>query len=404
MKFTSSKTRIAVGAVSLVTCLAMIPAIAASASSNSPRAATGTPIDVMAQGFFSGAADPYPELPGSFQAAVDQINDNGGIAGHPINLTLCNDQDSPDVAQGCAEQAVSGGDVAVMTVLTNQSSAVLPTLEAANIPYIGDLVQATADATDPNSFPISSGSLDNGSGPGVIAVKSGCKKAAVIIGDYGVVTNELESGFEQGLKSKGGKDVDNIEVSTSVASYSPAVSVAIAKGAQCIIGALGEAGTTELLSAVKQAGHGLYTINFGSSYAPLKSLGKVAIGSYVVAPGRIPTDKTHGVQLAITAIKKYSPGTAITGNGLNAFADVLLLADGLRKVQGSYTAATVLAAMNNLTNASTDAIYPPYTTTKPGSKASEPREFNPYVIAYKITGANQTKALGTFTRLPGFGS
>lgn len=42
------------------------------------------------------------------------INANGGIAGHPLHVTVCDDGGVASQAAACAREAVSGNDVAVV--------------------------------------------------------------------------------------------------------------------------------------------------------------------------------------------------------------------------------------------------------------------------------------------------
>jgi ABC-type branched-subunit amino acid transport system substrate-binding protein len=355
----------------------------------------------MASGFFAGAADPLSEEPGSFEAAVKYVNATGGIHGHKIALTLCNDQNNPNVAQGCAIKAKSNKDVAVLTSLSQQSSAVLPTLNQAGIPYVGDLAQLKADVTLGVAFPSGLGSYDSGPAIADTVVASGCTKAAVIVLDAGAITTVLENGFDAGLAAKNIDLVDTIVAPIGTPSYTSDVAAAVAKGAQCIIGATLPTDTVALMTAIQQAGNGLFLISFATSLPALSSLGTLGAGTYFMGLSRTPTDRNPQVQAVDKLIKKYSPGTPLTSDGLMAFAAVLLLKDGLLNVKGSvYTAATVRQGLNGLKNASTDDIFHPYTAKKLSS--TEPRQFNPYALTYKITGPGTTTTVGNWNLLPGF--
>jgi ABC-type branched-subunit amino acid transport system substrate-binding protein len=390
------RSKLVGGAAAALIGVSMLPMASVNASASTSKAS----IKVMAEGFYSGAADPFSELPGSFQAAVKQINAAGGIHGHKIALTLCNDQDSPNVAQGCAIQAVSNHDVAVLTSEDLQSSAVLPTLESAGISYVGNLPQGSFDVTTPVAFPAGPGAYDSGPGVANTVVASGCKATAEIVLDAGAVTTTLENGFNKGLAAKGIPNVATIVAPIGTADYSSDVATAVAKGAQCIIGAVLPGDTVALMTAIQQAGN-LTLISFGTSMPALSTLGSLGVGTYFEALSRIPTDQTPSVQAVDKAIKKWSPGTQLTTPGVNAFANVLLLKDALMKVTGNnFTSAIVRKALNGLKNASTDGVLHAYTAK--ASNASEPRQFNPYTLTYKITAPDTTKTIGTWTKLPGF--
>ena len=56
----------------------------------------------------------FPQDYTALQAAADYINSTGGINGHQIDPSKCDDQDEANAAQACATAAVSSNDVAVL--------------------------------------------------------------------------------------------------------------------------------------------------------------------------------------------------------------------------------------------------------------------------------------------------
>jgi ABC-type branched-subunit amino acid transport system substrate-binding protein len=73
------------------------------------------------------------------KAAMNYINHHGGVNGHPINMTVYNDQSSPTVSPAVAQQAVSSHPVAVLdTTASTEFTARQPVYEAAKIPVITD--------------------------------------------------------------------------------------------------------------------------------------------------------------------------------------------------------------------------------------------------------------------------
>lgn len=331
-------------------------------------------------------------------AAVAQINATGGINGHPLNITICDDQYNANIAQSCAEKAVAANDVAVVNGEEDFSSSIIPTLQSAKVAFIGNLVQTVQDATSSISFPLTGGAYDNAGAAGEEAVHLGCSKVGVVIGDFGAITNTLYAALKAGIKQAGGTDVANITTAISQTDYAPTVAAAAAKGAKCLVPFLSTAATTAILTSARQQGNLPVTMP-GSSLASLSSLNGLANGDYIVCGGRVPTDTLAGVQSADHAIQQYAPGTALTEDSLQAYAAVLLLKDGLEKVTGAFTASSVLAAMNSLTDASTDGIFPPYTTSSPAPYSNQPRVFNPTTITYKINGLS-TDAAGSFSKFP----
>jgi branched-chain amino acid transport system substrate-binding protein len=370
-------------------------------SRQQPRSASAkkSPINVLGTGTLSGATNPAPEVAGGYEAAAAAINAAGGIDGHPIKVTMCDDQANPNIAQGCAEKAVANHDAAVLASNDAYSSSILPTLQKANIPFVGNLTETTLDATSRVSFPIAPGALNGIPASGAVAKKIGCKKVASLLIEISGITGALQAGVESGLKAEGIQYVGTIDVPATAADYTSPVAAAEAKGADCIVGVLGSNGITAFLTALKESGGNVKAIIPGQSIAPLNTLGGVANGAYLFSNGRAATDKSPGVAHAASQIRHYSSGTPITSNSLGAWAAMEILKAGLEGVHGAYTGSDLLKSMDHLTNVSTDGLFPPYTTTKPGPLKGEPRVFNATFITYEVEGTT-TKTIGGFTAEP----
>jgi ABC-type branched-subunit amino acid transport system substrate-binding protein len=95
----------------------------------------------MAIGQWSATSFSYPEGSTAMQAAIDYYNSTGGLDGHKIKLTICNDDGTPSVAGTCARQAVSGHDVAVLGSYSEEAATIVPILKSAHIAYIGATAQ-----------------------------------------------------------------------------------------------------------------------------------------------------------------------------------------------------------------------------------------------------------------------
>jgi branched-chain amino acid transport system substrate-binding protein len=117
--------------------------------------ATGSPVNVG----LINSNNQIPELANAAQAAVDYANAHlGGIAGHKINLVVCDEKANPTAASACTPMFVQNKVIAVLGFpLVWVAVGGLKGLAAVNIPYLG-FGQADAD-TAANSYPIYSGDL-----------------------------------------------------------------------------------------------------------------------------------------------------------------------------------------------------------------------------------------------------
>lgn len=364
---------------------------------------TGSPIPIMGTGTFGGVSNPYPEMQVGISSAVDAINASGGINGHPLKLDICNDQDDPNVAQSCAQQAVANHDVAVVTGNDSNSQSVIPTLQQAGIPFVGDITNSIYDATSPISFPAAPGGF-NGNGADAVAAKAaGCKSAVTVTVIVPGNTATIEATTLAGLKLAGVPNLKTLNVSLTATDFTAVVAAATAEHADCLVAVVSEPETTALMAQVRQTGGGMKLIVAGVNTAPLNTLAGVGDGDYMFSFSSVPGESNPpaGLSTVTNDIKKYGgSSTSISPTSFGGFAAVLLVADALKQIHGAYTASSVLAAMGHLHNASTDGVYPPYTTTTKPTVKDETREFNPDAIAFKIEGSTAVP-VSSFEPIPG---
>lgn len=377
-----------------------------SSSSSSDSAgsstATGTPIHVMMSTALTGASSPMPETKGGLQASITEINDTGGIDGHPIDMTLCDTQGNQNLAESCAQQAVVSKDVAVIAPGNVLTAGMLPTLQKAGIALFGADSNTALDATSPVSFPAVPGAYDLNNASGAIAKQLGCKKVATLIIEAPFITTVVANGYKTMFNALGIPYAGATYAATTVTDYSDTLATLEATGADCVTTALAIAQTTGLLTAWKQAGSKLKLIIPGTTIAPLTSLASIDTGIYIYSPVRLPSDPL--VASTVADVSKYSPGTVISSRSIEAYAIGQIFAEGLKQAHlTTYTAQTVLGALNNdLRNAPSGNVLPPYSTV-PSTVANQERIFTKYAVAYTVNGAKTTTVTG-WVKIPGISS
>ena len=101
-------------------------------------AADARPVKVAAIFSLTGIAAAHnAPLVAVTQLAVDEVNQNGGLLGHPVALTLLDNQSTPIGSKMAAEQAVRLGPIAVIGAhWSSHSLAMAPILQQAGIPMI----------------------------------------------------------------------------------------------------------------------------------------------------------------------------------------------------------------------------------------------------------------------------
>jgi ABC-type branched-subunit amino acid transport system substrate-binding protein len=358
--------------------------------------ASGAPLKVMAIGQWSATSFSYPEGSTAMQAAIDYYNSKGGLDGHKIALTICNDEATPSVASTCARQAVSSHDVAVLGSYSEEAATIVPILKAAHIAYIGATAQSPQDFTSGISFPLEGLNQVVFAGVGYGATLVGCKEAGILIENYGTTTPLAEQSIELGAGLGGGSVVQIENTGTDVPSYAPAIADIESAGATCIDTIMPPDQIPLILQEMAaSADPTIQMVNAQDTFstAALEQLGSAANGMILSSSTYPATSSLAAVKTVVKEIGKYEPaGTAVSQFSIQGWAAVDLLKDGLTAVKGSITSTKLLTAMGHLKNASTQGLYAPYTDTSAGPVAGAPRLFLTKVLILKVSnnGATET--------------
>lgn len=357
----------------------------------------GRPINILGTGSITGD-NAFPDTGEALKAAVADVNATGGIHGHPLKMTLCDNQSDPNIAASCAKQAVQGKDVAVVgyNVL---SSSVIPTLEKAGIAEVGNDVQNALEATSKIAFPIGAGSYNLLDAVGIVSKKIGCTKVGSVIIQAPNLTKEIATAAKESIAGVGVSYGGPVYSPLNQTNFTSTIADLQSAGDDCVALAISPQQTTGFLTSWKQGGSKLKVMNPGTTLPPLSKVSTIATGVYIYTSRRMSTDPAAAT--AVAALKKYGEGDATSAAGMGAYAGVQLLADALRSIKGgTYDAATVLKAMGSLTDATSQGITPPFTTTKENPVKGQERVFNPDIMVYQVNGTS-TKTITGFLPIPG---
>jgi branched-chain amino acid transport system substrate-binding protein len=367
---------------------------AQNSSTSTSGSAGGSTIKVMALGQFQASALSYPEGRDGILAAVKYYNLHGGFSGHQVQVTVCNDQGDPNLARQCARQAVSSGDAAVLGSYSQQGPTILPIFEAAHLAYVGATSQSPADTSSPVSFPLEGLNQIVNAGIGYAATIAGCKKAGILIENYGTTTPLAEQSVKAGMALNGGSVVKIENTGSDLSSYAPAISVMESAGAKCITTQMPPDQIPVILQEMRQSSDPTITaIDAQDSFstAALQQLGAAAQGMILASSTYPPSSSKAPVPAIVSRIKQYEPGAAISQFSLQGWAAVDLLKDAVAHVKGGITPKSLLSAFSSLTNASTEGLYPPFTTSSPGPVPGAPRIFLTKILVFRVgAGGSET--------------
>lgn len=364
---------------------------AAAAATASAATPTGSTLKVMIEGAISGPVYALPEMVTGAQAGVNRVNSEGGVAGHKLQLVVCDDQGNPNNDASCGRQAVSDGVVAVVGGLSVYDNQFIPALQAANIPYIASSDIETDDHTSPVSFPIDASVVDY-HGTAAQLARRGCKQAAVIAPNQPGVDEGIAA-VKDGFTKAGGQSVTSYEVPPTESNFTSVVATAQAAGAQCFALTTGPQQTAQVLLAIKKSGHivpvdenitaivpaldapigfpaGMLTAN-GTYYLP----GAGATGNAATVLAQFVSD--------MTATHASGPAASVDALAENAYNSILIFRD-VAKTLSDITAPNVLKAMQGFT--ADTGLTAPIDFSGTGPFAGYPQDHVTTEITYEWTG------------------
>jgi branched-chain amino acid transport system substrate-binding protein len=154
---------------------------AAAPEATTGAAPAGAPIKVMTVTTLTSAGPTYKNIANTAKAYETYINAKGGIAGHPLEVTVCDEQFGAATAATCAQQAVEGNMVSIVGSFTFFAEAIVPVVAEKDITWFGACCPITpSELTDPHSFNIGNQPM-YAVGAVKKAVDDGCKAISTVI-------------------------------------------------------------------------------------------------------------------------------------------------------------------------------------------------------------------------------
>ena len=144
---------------------------------------TGDPIKVMTVTTLNAAGPTYQNIANTAKAYEKYINARGGIAGRPLEVTVCDEQFDPAVATTCARQAVEENMVSIVGSFTYFAESIVPVIAESSITWFGACCPITpSELSSPYSFNIGNQPM-YAVGAVKRAVDDGCKSINAVIID-----------------------------------------------------------------------------------------------------------------------------------------------------------------------------------------------------------------------------
>jgi len=195
------------------------------------EAPTGDPIKVMTVTTLNAAGPTYENIANTANLYADYINARGGIAGHPLEVTVCDEQFDPAVATTCARQAVDEGMVSIVGSFTYFAESIVPVIAESSITWFGACCPITpSELTSPYSFNIGNQPMYAVGAVGR-AVEDGCENVNAVIIDGAQI---FITPMENAMSAYGREFGDVIILPPTAQDYSAEVAQATTN-ADCVI-------------------------------------------------------------------------------------------------------------------------------------------------------------------------
>ncbi|MER6146666.1 ABC transporter substrate-binding protein [Streptomyces hirsutus] len=308
--------------------LAVLPLLLTACGEGGTGGSADGPIKIMTIASFESPVYSVPWLKTAVTAAVERVNDEGGIDGRKIKLLTCNDKFDPNEATACAQRAVSEKVVAVVGPLSPNIGPIAAVMEQAGIPVIGPGgADGQNEATSPVSYPINATPVGMGVGAGKLAVERGGPNVVVIGGD----NETARAGAEwarRGVEEAGGK-ATMIYAPIGSADYSTVAAKAIGNDPDGVSLQGSGADAGRIATALRSAGYEGLITGISSMVTPgvLKILGPDAGNIVLTSRGHAASDTSNPEIAAFNkAMKAADPEVNIDDIGLNGWLAVKLFA------------------------------------------------------------------------------
>lgn len=376
------RTCVAWGAA-LIT-VAGLSAGCASGSSSGPAAASGSkaPLNVA---IIEGS-----EIPGLGNqqagplAAAAYINAHGGIDGHLINATYCNDgaglYGDPNSTAACAASAVSNHSLALIGTITGFEQDVYPQIDAAGITNFPGIATSPAlDNVNPMAYQVFPDSFSANAGMGMQLGQNKCAKSAIVLPQGYPQDAQYEQAFSAAVRYEGYAVGSPIELPATVTDYAPTVALAEGQGDTCLAYFITGGSLSAFLTAIRDSGKPVHVIVNETEVGPqvLKALGPLGNGVWANAL-LLPLELQTKQQAFLNSIiAKYQPGTPVTSFPWPQEEEMLYFSQLAAKVYADHLPMTSANIRAEIPKVALDyGITPPINFAKPGPIQGAPKVYD----------------------------
>jgi branched-chain amino acid transport system substrate-binding protein len=304
--------------------------------------ATLSPIKVGFRSLDGGPVS-LPEIFVGFKEGIKYVNEElGGVRGHPIQVSECKVDATPEKSIDCANKAIEEGIVLSVQGADPSADAALPALKAAGIGEVTLAALGSQQQADVgHSFVFSNPAPSSYLGA-VLALKTaGASKIRIFQGDSATARSDNTTWLKP-TGEKVGVDTDTIFYPLGSADWSSLVATAMSKGANGIGMVIASEGDcTAMISAAVQLGY-KGAILAGNCTQFVQAVGKEASAGVLTFGDLYPpdvasfaaADKSAEVATYVKRMTAAGHAEMTGGFAQQAFSLAVTLARALSQIQG----------------------------------------------------------------------
>ena len=309
--------------------------------------ASGEPVKIGFVSTEGGAAVSLPEMREGAEAAVEYLNNNGGgLAGRPVELVVCKQQEEPTSATACANQFVEQKVAAVLSPGTSMGPAIVPIVIGAGIPYVTLNGVAPIELTSPDVASLSAGLPGTLTAAATAAQREGMSSFTMFASDGGGIAAMIDQ-MGKPIFEGFGVRLDVVPVALGIPDPTPVVTSGLANNPEGV-SFIGDAATcTSVLKAVQTTAPTVKKVLIPTCLDEnvVKAIGIDNVkGNIGITATDALSDRPDTV-LFRSILAEYAPDLSPTGYGSTGYQTVMALAGATEGIPGEVNAASIREAL-----------------------------------------------------------
>jgi branched-chain amino acid transport system substrate-binding protein len=313
--------------------------------------AAGTPVKVGLINNEGASASAAPNIGDAAVAAAQYASDElGGIAGHPIQVIRCGEQEDTASSTACANEMVQDNVAVAVLGEVSTGNVIVPIITKAGIPYVTVTGTSSAEMSTPGAFSWSGGYEATLTGIAQYARQQGYKKVTAFVVNLPSAIAGAKSLGVAVFKANG--VALSIEpVPAGVPDATSQVTAGLSGSPDAVATILDETTCTSVLKSVKLVNPTVPVLGITNCLdsASVQALGSAMNGIKIFGSSS-PQSSDAQARLYQYVMARYAPKVSTAGITVVGFQSMLGLVRAAAGLKGSPTPASITAAVKAARN------------------------------------------------------